>query len=59
MDYFRDRRVSGLDATIDCLGKSDRSVRLYYVQLEKAIVVLWVEEQSKAICGLLVIESAE
>ena len=59
MGYFGKRKVAGLDETIALLDSADRVVRLSYVQMEKALISIWLEEPGQSICGLLVMESLD
>jgi hypothetical protein len=53
MNYFSGE-VSGLDETIDLLSSFDRKVSLISMQINQAIIAMWIEESSNKICGLLV-----
>ena len=57
--YFGKRKVTGLDETIALLNSTDRLVRLSYVQMENALIAIWLEEPSQSICGLLIIKSID
>jgi hypothetical protein len=56
MDYYKKRKITGLDETIDLLNCVDRVVHLSYVQMETALICIWFEVPGQLICGLIVIE---
>lgn len=57
--YFDKKKVDGLDATIESLGARERSVCLLYAQIGTALISVWVETETPAVAGLLVIEGFE
>jgi hypothetical protein len=59
MKYFGKSSVFGLDETIELLDKSDRAVRLCYIQMDRSLIFICIEEYSQMLCGLLIIKSDE
>lgn len=57
INYFKKRRVSGLDETISFLYETDRDVRCIYAYSEKILISIWYKDSDQLVCGVLVIEN--